>query len=234
MAKKIRLNKLLQERGIASRRKADDLIAGGEVRINGKVVTQLGLTIDLDETVVTVGEQELPEKEPLQYFLFHKPKGCVCSNRAFGKEKRVIDFFAGMEVRLFTVGRLDKDTTGLLIVTNDGTFAGKAIHPSSNIVKTYIATVDRALTPEGLETVRKGTEIEGVHVLPRLVKQRDPHSLLIEVTEGKKREIRHLTRAGGFKTVALHRIRLGKLELPDIPAGSYIPLNPEDRLRIFK
>lgn len=233
MREKIRLNKFLQSVGVASRRKADLLIETGKVEVNGEPAS-LGLMIQPDEDRVTVEGKLCLQPEKLVYFLFHKPKGCICSHQRKQHEVLVIDFFSHCKERLFTIGRLDKESEGLLLLTNDGDFAQKVIHPSSHILKEYHVTVHRKIFPEDLFQLRKGTTIEGTFVKPKAVIQLGPRKLLIKIYEGKKREVRMLTLAANLLTVKLVRMKIGGLALPKIPSGTYRKLSEQERRLIFQ
>ena len=219
----IRLNKFLQLCGIASRRKADELIFSKQVKVNGVVVDTPFTRIE-ETDKVTVQNKPIQKEEEKVYFLLNKPKGYLCTS-APGK-KRVIDLFKEYPYRLFTVGRLDKDTEGLILVTNDGDFAQKLIHPSKDIEKEYIAEVNEPLTEKHLKLIAKGTRVEGVFVKPLLVEKLGKASVKIIVSEGKKREVRCLIAAGGLETVALKRIRIGDWHLGKLKVGHYRSIVP--------
>ena len=168
-----RLSKILAQRGVASRRKCEKIIEEKRVKVNGILITKPQEHFDEDNVDITVDDKPIGEKEKKVYFLLNKPKGYVCTNEKDTpkkSKKRVLDLFKDLPYRLFTVGRLDKNTTGLLIVTNDGYFANKVIHPSSNIEKEYLVKVVNNISHKDLLEISKGTEIEGKWIKPTFVK----------------------------------------------------------------
>ncbi len=168
------------------------------------------------------------------YYLLNKPAGYLCSSRRVGKEKLVLDLFQDEGHRLFTVGRLDKETEGLLIVTNDGQFANQIIHPSADIHKEYLAKTDQEVTHEHLQVISQGTLVEGTFVKPVRVTKVRRGTLKMVIHEGKKREVRLLLDAAGLKVKSLKRIRLGELSLGSLPTGSWRPLTPGEKQLLLK
>ena len=220
----IRLNKYLQLCGVASRRKADELIFDKRVKVNG-VIAEGPFTRVHPQDRVVLDNKLLQEEEKKVYFLLNKPKGYLCTN-APGK-KRVIDLFEA-DYRLFTVGRLDKDTEGLILVTNDGDFANRVIHPSANLEKEYLAVVDQPLSAGHLEQMREGCVVEGVFVKPISVEKIQSKVLRVVLSEGKKREVRCLIAASDLDTLELKRVRIGPLHLGTIPVGHYRELTKDE------
>jgi 23S rRNA pseudouridine2605 synthase len=232
MAEK-RINKILQEYGLASRREADRLIELGLVEINGLKVLQLGTLANPDIDRIRVRGRELKKPEEKVTYLLNKPKGYICSNKRMFSENLVLDLFEKEEKRLFTVGRLDKETEGLLLVSNDGDLANKIIHPSSNITKEYIAYVEEEVSDRVLRTLCKGVEVEGTWVKPYVVKRLDLRTLSISVKEGKKHEVRLLVKNADLSLIHLERIKIGNLTLQNLPVGSYRILSTEEKRLIF-
>ncbi len=224
----IRLNRFLASAGIASRRAAEELILAGRVAVNGTVAA-LTTPVLPEDQVTLDGEPVKPESEKV-YYLLNKPRGYVCSTKG---EPRVLDLFSDIEYRLFTVGRLDKETEGLLLVTNDGAFADDVIHPSRNIEKEYIVKADKEIDDEHLKAISAGTMVEGVQVAPIRVTKIRNGTLRIVIGEGKKREVRHLLEAAGLETVSLKRIRLGSLVLGTVEVGSFRALTEEEKTRLL-
>lgn len=181
-----RLSKVLANCGIASRRKCEDLIFAGKIKVNGVIATLPQMQVDVKKDKILVEGKELIKSEEKVYFLFNKPAGFLCTSLEVAKEKSVLHFFKEFSFRLFTVGRLDKDTKGLLIVTNDGHFAQKVIHPSKNISKEYLAKTDKDLTDEHLKALATGGMVEGTWVKPISVKKVRKGTVKIAVGEGKK------------------------------------------------
>ena len=250
---KIRLNKFLAHSGIASRRKVEDIIISESVRVNGKITILPQTLIDPDVDTVKVNDKVVKE-EKKYYFILNKPKGFICSNQINpnssskntkkphknkksstkkSKEHLVIDLFKDYGVRLFTVGRLDKDTTGLLIVTNDGDFANKVIHPSSNLEKEYFVKVKENLLAIHLKKIKKGTFVENKFVKPKKVIKTTRKTMRIMVTEGKKREIKIFIQKANLTLFELQRVRIGNLKLENIPFGYYKRASLEEVSKIF-
>ena len=229
---KQRLSKLLAASGIASRRACEDLIFSGRVALNGQIVLLPQTKASRDEKI-TVDGQPIGEDESKVYFMLNKPEGYVCSARASPSTKIVLDLFADCSQRLFTVGRLDKQTKGLLIVTNDGIFANKVIHPSANITKEYLAKTNQEITAEHLKAVSSGTLVEGVFVKPKSVAKVRRGTVKISVAEGKKREVRLLLENAGLEVKELTRIRIGGLHLGSLAEGSRRALTPAEQEAIF-
>lgn len=238
-----RLSKVLAAAGVASRRNSEELIFGGKVTVNGSVCNTPQTRVDPVRDVIYVNGNRLPKKLPPKvYFGLNKPKGYICS--AGEKETKSVlslfnDFMESWDKRnpglpkprLFTVGRLDVATTGLLIVTNDGDFAQKISHPSSNLSKEYIATIDGAVNKRHLITISEGTVIEGVQCTPDIVEllPRQPDisrpRIRIVVHEGRNHEVRELVKSAGLEIHALKRTRIGGFRLPsDLGIGKHVEL----------
>jgi 23S rRNA pseudouridine2605 synthase len=225
-----RLSKVLAAAGIAARRKCEELIFAGQVTVNGELCLVPQTLVSPDKDTIAVKGVSITGSEKKVAFLLNKPKGFLCSTKGTKSCSRcVLDIFRSIPLRLFTVGRLDKETTGLLIVTNDGHFANQVIHPSASIEKEYVATVSIAVTDVRLEGIRKGTLVEDCFVKPILVELLSPKMVKVVVMEGKKREVRLLLEGVGLHVQALKRTRLGQLTLGDLKEGSFRPLTLQDR-----
>lgn len=225
---KKRLSKFLASAGVASRRACETLIFDGKVKVNGEVALLPQTLVD-EKDKITVNDKSINSVEEKVYYILNKPVGYVCSTKGSKNTKLVLDLFEDVEERLFTVGRLDKDTMGLLIVTNDGHFANRVIHPSANIQKDYLAKTDREITPEHLIAISNGTLVEGVFVKPIRVTKVRKGTLKITITEGKKREVRVLMEAAGLNIKELTRIRIGGLQLGPLPLGSWRPMTEREK-----
>lgn len=229
---KNRLSKILSASGIASRRACEEIIFKGRVTVNGKVEKIPQTIVDTDVDIIKV-DHHLIKVEDKVYYLLNKPYGYICTAKPSGRAKIVLDLFHDEGHRLFTVGRLDRDTEGLLLVTNDGHFANKVIHPSANIQKEYIAKTDQEIMPEHLKVISNGTLVEGVFVKPLKVSKVRRGTVKVVVMEGKKREVRLLLEAAGLKIQGLMRTRLGGLRLGDLPPGAWRELTAKERELIF-
>lgn len=227
MTKK-RLSKYLSECGVSSRRAAEELIFEGRVKVNGQVVEKPQHLVDRGDQIVVDGKKVKPPESKV-YFMLNKPKGYLCSAaRPSPTSRLVIDLFHKENKRLFTVGRLDKDTEGLIVVTNDGTLAHKMIHPSSNLTKVYVAKTDREITIEHLKRLSQGTIVQGTKVEPVRIEKVRKNTVKIGIKEGKKREVRQLLEDAGLECIALKRVQLGSLVLGDLPIGSYRALTDKE------
>lgn len=231
--KKQRLSKVLAAAGVASRRACEELIFQGRVKVNGERVLVPQMMVDSAADEILVNNKPLQQREDKVYYILNKPAGFICSTRGNSRAKLVLELFEGEGHRLFTVGRLDKDTQGLLIVTNDGHFANRVIHPSSNIEKEYLVKVDAEVTHDHLVAISNGTLVEGAFVKPLLVEKIRRGTIKVVISEGKKREVRVLLASAGLKAMSLTRIRLGGLVLGQLPVGSWRPLTEREKELIF-
>lgn len=235
MSEKIRLNKYLAGSGVGARRKCEELVFAGKVSVNGKRTLLPQTMIDLEKDKVTLLGRLLQFEEKKVYYILNKPSGYLCTSlKTSNRGKIVVDIFKDVPMRLFTVGRLDKETTGLIIVTNDGQFANKVIHPSSNITKEYIAKTDKEITPEHLYTISEGALVEGTFVKPVKVTKIRRGTVKVAVTEGKKREVRVLLEAAGLEVRELCRIRIGNLLLGQLLPGQWRTLSERERELVFE
>jgi len=228
-----RLSKVIAAAGHCSRRKAEELIFEGRVKVNGKFILIPQTLVDIEEDQILIDEAVRIKPQQKKYFLLNKPKGFICSSAKVGNKKIIMDLFPKLKERLFTVGRLDKDTTGLLIVTNDGDFANQIIHPSSNIIKEYEVKTKDEVTDTHLAKLRKGTYVDQKKVVPTYVKPIKPYCFLIGVKEGKKHEVRIITANAKLKLQSLKRTKIGNLSLGRLSLGSIRPLTKKDKESIF-
>lgn len=232
---KIRLNKILALAGVASRRNSDILIEEGRVTLNGKICTALGTTADPKKDFITVDGKPLSKRPPKQVtYLLNKPSGYICSNKRHGDDKLAIDLIKERKARLYTIGRLDKLTEGLILVTSEGDYANLVMHPSSNIERQYIVKTKQEVTFEDIEKIKKGTYIERKKVVPVAVSKKKRKEISITVMEGKKHEVRLLVARTGLSISGLKRIRLGCLELGDLPKGAHRVLTEKEKNLIFE
>ncbi len=229
-----RLQKHIAESGYASRRKAEELILKGKVKVNDKVVTTLGTKVNFEDIVIVDGVKL--EKQEKEYYLFNKPRGVISTTSDDKKRKTIIDYFES-DKRLYPVGRLDYDTTGLIIVTNDGDFANMLTHPKNNIEKVYIAKVSPVIKGEHIRTLKAGIMLDGTLSIPDRVKLKssDKTSSMVEITvhEGKNHEIKRLFEAVGFEVLKLTRIRIEFLTLEGLLSGKYRKLKPKEIKKLY-
>lgn len=226
-----RLQKVLAAAGLGSRRQCEELITAGRVEIDRKVVTELGTRVDPIRQEVRVDGTPLP-KPKLAYFAVNKPSGVLSTNRDPSGRPRVIDLVSSGHERLFTIGRLDLYSDGLILVTNDGDLANRLTHPRYGVAKTYRVVVAGAPDREVLEQLRKGVHLaEGLARAERVsVKSRHKESTVLEMVlrEGKNREIRRILARVGHKVLRLTRIAVGPIRLGDLPVGGFRHLTREE------
>jgi len=217
----IRLNKFLADHGIASRRKAERFILQGKVKINSEVVAKLATKVDPKTDLVEVqGYGVLSEKNKEKViYKVNKPVGYICSNRRFKNDKLVFDLIDDKR-RLFVIGRLDKDSQGLVLLTNDGNLAQKMTHPRYEKEKEYEVEVDKELTKDFLAKMASGVRIDSGLTRQAKVKPLAKKSFNIILKQGKNRQIRKMCAKLGYKVQKLKRIRLGSVELGDLRIGS--------------
>ncbi len=227
----IRLQKYLAQRGIASRRKCEELIALGRVSVDGVIITEMGFQLNGDEKVY-VNNKLVTEKEMHEYVMLNKPEGYITSSHDQFERPTVLDLVEDTENRLFPVGRLDYDTSGLLILTNDGELTFKLTHPKHNVEKTYIARVKGIPTKFEIQKMEEGLVIDGYKLSPCkcfiVNSNEEEASLKITIKEGKNRQVRKMCDAIGHRVVALKRIATGELVLGDLPKGQYRHLTDEE------
>lgn len=225
----IRLSKALARAGIASRRACEQLIFDGKVTVNGELILLPQHLVSLQKDKIVVDGIPVKKEQDKVYFILNKPSGYICSNVRLGTKKLVIDLFKDLPFRLFTVGRLDRDTTGLLIVTNDGYFAQNVIHPSRNVTKEYLVKTSQEISFEHLKTISEGALVEGSWITPVSVTKVRRGTLKIVVKEGKKREVRLLVQKAGLEILSLHRIRIGSLTLGSLALGEFRELTDREK-----
>ena len=235
---KQRLQKILAQAGICSRRKAEEYICAGRVAVDGKTITQLGLKFDPDHNRITFDGKPLPPSDKKTYVLLNKPKGYVTTLKDPQKRPIVSSLLKEIPTRLFPVGRLDIDTEGALLLTNDGDFAQQILHPSNEISRTYKATVAGYPSPDKIISLEKGIEIDGKMTWPAKVKvlgrTKDRSFVRIIIHEGRKRQVRKMFAAIGHPVLDLQRTAYGGLHLGKLQKGSYKILSEPDLKKIFK
>lgn len=229
---KIRLQKYLAENGIASRRKSEELIERGKVRVNGHPA-HLGDKVDPKRDLVTVsGERVQPAETGNCYFMLNKPRGYVTTMRDEMGRKCVAELLEDVDCRVFPVGRLDRDSEGLLLFTNDGEFANMMTHPSMHVSKTYRVTVRPKADEEQLVALSSGVVIDGRKTMPASVQvlgeETDRTVFQITIHEGRNRQIRKMCEAVGLETIRLKRISIGSVKLGSLPVGQYRELKKEE------
>ena len=228
MDNEIRLVKFLSSCGGVSRRAAGDLVKAGCVTVDGVTVTEPGLRIQLSSTVTLHGKV-LSAVQRKYYIMLNKPRGYVCTNSDPHAEKKAVDLI-GLpgEIRLFSAGRLDKESEGMILFSNDGEYVDTLTHPRNKILKTYIVRLRNELSAAGRQAMLAGIKDEGELLRALKVVPLGECRYSIVLNEGRKREIRRMTAAVGAPTVQLRRIKTGMLELGSLPTGKWRELTPEE------
>ncbi len=231
MVRQMRLNKFLSASGVASRRKADQMILAGEVEVNGLIVTELGQKIDEKKDLVKVGGSEVRLPLSHVYIKLNKPKGYACTASDEKGRKTIYDLVK-TEERLFSIGRLDYDTEGLIILTNDGDFANKVAHPNFEIEKEYVATVVGAMKESEFAVLRKGVVVDGERMPGAKIKPVSFDGKVTKVSviidEGKNRQIRRMFEAIGREIKLLKRVRVGAVKLGGLKRGEFRDLREDE------
>lgn len=227
----VRLQKVLSERGVASRRKAEELIAGGHVKVNGHVA-QLGDKVDDRKDVIHVRGKKLGAAPQSVYIALHKPRGYITTMSDDRGRKCVEELVRSVGVPVYPVGRLDKDSEGLLIMTNDGDFSNAIMHPTHHVPKFYRVTLRRPMSEEQKQKFEEGVMLDGRKTAPaevRIVSSAEDRCV-IEVTlyEGRNRQIRRMCEILGLEVIRLRRNAVGKVKLGMLPAGQWRYLTPDE------
>ncbi len=234
----VRLNKYIADSGITSRRKADNLIVTGQVRINGKTIRELGHKVDpRNDEVVVKGHPIRASKERV-YILFHKPVHVLTTLVDPEGRPTVLDFFKNLKTRVFPVGRLDWDSEGLLLLTNDGDFAQSVAHPKEMIPKTYMVKLGGQPSPELLNRLKGGVSIPGGRVRALEIEKIRRKSELydwvrIVIDESKNRQIRHMFEKIGIDVKKVRRVAIGDLKLGSLPKGQFEYLSQAEVAKVF-
>mgnify|MGYP006289950765 CR=1 FL=1 len=228
LKKPVRIHVYLARCGIASRRKCEQYITEGRVKKNGKTVTKLGETCSAHDTIQFDDTIVEPEREKV-YLALHKPRGYICANSdPFGRPLALDLIKEADNYRLFHVGRLDLDSSGLIFFTNDGEFAKIVSHPSWEIEKEYIVETREEISKHLLTQFKRGIQIEGVLHRIKQYRLETPRKAVVTLNEGRNREIRKLFQSAGILVTAIHRTRIGPVTIEGIPTGSYRSLTDEE------
>jgi 23S rRNA pseudouridine2605 synthase len=230
-----RLNKYLAHAGVGSRRHCDDMIVHGRVRVDGEVVRELGTRVDPEQQEVHIDGQSL-KPERLVYWLVNKPRRFLCTNHDPAGRPRALDLVPHVSERVYTVGRLDEDSEGLLLLTNDGDLAFRLMHPRFGVYKTYLVQVAGKPSREDYEKLLRGVWLSDGHVKAKRVKrlkaQGESTWLEIVLAEGKNREVRRILAQLGHKVMRLKRTALGPITLDRLPKGKSRKLKPDEVERL--
>lgn len=234
-----RLQKILASAGIASRREAEKIIVAGRVRVNGKIVTELGAKADIFKDRISVDGKRVVAEEKA-YYIFYKPRGVVTTMKDPQNRRSIGDFVRDIPEHVFPVGRLDYNTEGLLLLTNDGALAQSLMHPKNEIAKTYIVKVPGIVSQDKLDQLKLGILLEDGKTAPAVVNLRDYNYernftvFDISIHEGRNRQIRRMCDAIGFPVRDLRRIKIGPLELKDVARGKSRPLTDSELKKLMQ
>lgn len=234
---KARVQKFIALSGLCSRRKAEELIEQDRVKVNG-TISKLGDQCSPTDSIYVDGKKIKFDISDKVYIVMNKSKGFVCSNEDKYNEKTVFDLIDKRDFKsgLFSVGRLDKDTTGLLILTNDGDFAQKVIHPSSKIKKEYIANLNRNLENKDKVNIENGLILDGIRLSSCKIKEIGDKLYLVSIWEGRKRQVRRMFEMKNYNIFSLRRVRIGNLDLKSfgLNIGEYKVVSLKDLDKIFR
>lgn len=231
-----RLQKVIAEAGICSRRKAEELITKGLVSVNGHMITELGTKVNENDAIVVDGKPIRNEKK--EYYLLNKPRGYICSVRD-EHNRPVVTELIGTDKRIYPIGRLDFDTTGLLLLTNDGELANILMHPKNGVTKEYLAKIDGNLTMEELFKLKNGIMIDKVKCIPTRVKIRKSNKenhtdrVVIGIEEGRNHIVKRIFEAIGHNVIKLNRERYGFLDLGKLQPGEYRELTIKEVKKLY-
>lgn len=223
-----RLQKQISALGYCSRRKAEELIVKGLVKVNGTIITELGTKVDTNDIIevegVTLSKQEK------EYYVFNKPREVVSTTSDDKGRKTILDYF-DIDTRIYPIGRLDYDTTGIILLTNDGEFANLMMKPSSNIKKVYLAKINGILSLEEINTLKKGIKVKGISYnidrikVKKIDKAKNTSMVEITIHEGKNHEIKKIFEYFNLDVLKLTRLSYGSITLGDLPSGKYRKLS---------
>ena len=227
----MRLNKFLSGAGVASRRHSDELIKQGKICVNGKAVTEMGFEVNEKKDIVTFDGSEVKLPSSFVYYKFNKPRGYVCTASDEKGRKTIFDLIKS-DVRLFSIGRLDYDTEGLLLLTNDGEFANKIAHPSFHIEKEYRVTIEGMVLESEMAVLRNGVVVDGERMPSAKIKwlsyEKGFTKLSVVIDEGQNRQIRRMFEAINRSIKLLKRVRIGRVSLGGLPRGEIKQLKAEE------
>jgi 23S rRNA pseudouridine2605 synthase len=235
-----RLQKVMAEAGVASRRKSEKMIQEGHVKVNGQLVTELGVKVTAKDLVVVDG---VPlSRQRLEYYLLNKPRGVVSTAHDDKSRRTVVDILADDEIttRIYPVGRLDYDTTGLLLLTNDGELANKLTHPKYEVEKTYVAKVKGQVTNDDLKQLRLGVMVDGRKTKSAKAKitatdaKKGTTIVQLTIHEGRNHQVKKMLKAVGHEVLKLHRESYGFLTLAGVPAGQWRRLKTSEVMQLKK
>lgn len=231
-----RLQKVIAEAGIASRRKAEELIVSGKVKVNNKVVTKLGTKVNPSDQIEV--DNKIIEKENKEYYLLNKPRGVITST-SDDKNRKTVTELIETNCRIYPVGRLDYDTTGALLLTNDGDFANIVMHPSNNMEKVYLAKLEGVIKGEQINKLKNGVTLDGKVIKASRVKLKkvdnNTNKSLVEITihEGLNHQVKRMFESVGFRVDKLTRKKIGFFDVTGLKSGEYRRLTPKEIQKVY-
>ena len=234
----VRINKFLANCELGSRRSVEKLITEGKISINDIVCSDLSTKIDPEKDIVKIGHKKVEFKPQKLFIMLNKPRKYIVTKNDEFNRKTVFDLLPDFASNLHAIGRLDYDSEGLLLLTNDGDITNKIIHPSSKIFKTYKVIIKGKITMDNINLLRKGVQIDDFKTQPAKVflkhSEEEKSELKIEITEGKNRQIRKMIEAIGYEVISLKRIQIGEIKLDKLPIGSWRFLTDREILYLVK
>ena len=232
----IRLQKAIADSGFCSRRKAEEYIINGKVIVNGEIVTELGTKVNSSDEIMVDGN--VITKQDKEYYVFYKPRGIICSTNDDKGRKTVVDFFDSNK-RLYPVGRLDYDTTGIIFLTNDGEFTIMILHPKNNIPKVYIAKLEGIISGYEINKIKSGVIIDGYKIIPDRVKlksaDKKSNTCIVEIIvhDGKNHEVKKIFESVRHNVIKLKRESIGFIDLTGLKSGEYRKLTIKEVKQLY-
>ena len=232
----VRLQKAIADSGFCSRRKAEEYIVKGKVFVNGERITELGSKVEGNEEIIVDGNAI--SKQDKEYYILYKPRGVISSTKDDKGRKTVVDFFSSNK-RLYPVGRLDYDTTGIILLTNDGEFANMMLHPKNKIPKVYIAKLEGIIDGYSIKKIKSGIVIDGIKCIPDRVKfksaDKNSNTCIVEITihDGRNHEVKRIFESAGYNVIKLKRESIAFLTLQGLSSGEFRKLTIKEVKQLY-
>ena len=232
----VRLQKAIADSGFCSRRKAEEYIVKGKVFVNGEKITELGSKVEGNEEIIV--DENAISKQDKEYYILYKPRGVISSTKDDKGRKTVVDFFSSNK-RLYPVGRLDYDTTGIILLTNDGEFANMMLHPKNKIPKVYIAKLEGIIDGYSIKKIKSGIVIDGIKCIPDRVKlksaDKKSNTCIVEITihDGRNHEVKRIFESAGYNVIKLKRESIAFLTLQGLSSGEFRKLTIKEVKQLY-